>query len=281
MPISVLAKRFSEGSAAPVVEVFCPGYEQGVWREEALVQDVFDRHLPSFALSYSELNGVTAEVAASALRKAASAVYDTDKYGKRGEFGELLLHAVLRDFYGADIVVSKIYYKSAANDTVKGFDGVHFVPNGSDIELWLGEAKFYSNLSAAVRDAVASLREHVQADFLRSEFFVITNYLDKDWPYVTPIRDKLAPSHSLDDIVSSLVIPVCLTYDSTAIGAHTQLTDGYISALADEAISAREKFAKEINFALDIRITLILLPLKSKESLVKRMHEKLRIWQGI
>lgn len=280
--IPVLASRFAEREDAPSVQVFCPGYESGSWREEAFVQDVFDRHLTSFALTYSELKQVDFEIAAPALRKAAKSVYATDKYKKRGEFGELLLHAVLRDFYGAEPAIAKIYYKTAANETVKGFDGVHIVPSGDDIELWLGEAKFYKDAAAAVREALASLREHVQADFLRQEFVAITNHLDKDWTHADAVRTALAPGRSLDEVVTSLVVPVCLTYDSAAVSANdSHLTTAYIDAVTAEALDARARFAAGIDFALDVRVVLVLLPLKSKDSLVGLMHAKLLAWQAI
>lgn len=278
MSITVLVRRFAEYDEKPTVEVFCPGYEMGVWREEAFVQDVFDRHLTSFALTYSELKAVNFEVAAPAVRKAAKSVYNTDKYRLRGEFGELLLHAVLRDFYAAEAAIAKIYYKTAANDTVKGFGGLHVVANGGEIELWLGEAKFYKEIGGAIHDALASLREHIEAGFLRQEFVVITNQLDKDWRYAAAVQEKIGTGRSLDDIVSSLVVPVCLTYDSDAVGNNdSHIKPEYTDALAAEAVAARAKFAAGIDFALDVRV----VPLKSKDSLVKLMHAKLQAWQAI
>jgi len=34
-----------------------------------------------------------------------------DKYIKRGEFGELLLYHLLHEYFGADALISKIYFK--------------------------------------------------------------------------------------------------------------------------------------------------------------------------
>ncbi len=53
-------------------------------------------------------------------KKAAQIVYNTTKYGSRGEFGETLLHIAIRQIYQTIPAVSKIYYKSAVNETVKG-----------------------------------------------------------------------------------------------------------------------------------------------------------------
>ena len=45
------------------------------------------------------------------LAEAAKTVYTTEKYKKRGEFGELILHLILRDFFETVPLLSKIYFK--------------------------------------------------------------------------------------------------------------------------------------------------------------------------
>lgn len=277
----VLESRFVDESCTPSVELFCPGYELGSWREDALVGDVFDRHLTSFALNFSEFGGIDGELAAGAIRRAAKAVYATDKYKLRGEFGELLMHAVLRDFYGAEPAVSKIFYKDSANDVVKGFDGVHLVATDEAAELWLGEAKFYSDSTAAVADALASLQAHVAADFLRAEFIAITNKLDPAWPQADSVRAMLASARSLDEIVKSLVIPVFLTYESKGVQSSTAVDEQYMSLLADEARAIQAKFVGGMQLPINVRIVMILLPLASKLSLVTKLDAKLKHWQAI
>ena len=152
----------------PELTVVCPGYELGRWRAEELARDVFDRHLLTFALSYTEYADVSYDTAAQSLRKAAQAVYKTEKYSKRGEFGELLLHSITRDIFGSEPAISKIYFKDAVNDTVKGYDAVHVVEIGGELELWLGEVKFYESLDQAIRDVTDELRVHLSIDYLRS-----------------------------------------------------------------------------------------------------------------
>ena len=65
-------------------------------------------------------------------------------------------------------MVSKFYFKSAANDTVKGFDAAHvvFVNPPEDLELWLGEAKLYIDVDAAIRDVCGELSTHLSDDYL-------------------------------------------------------------------------------------------------------------------
>jgi Cap4 SAVED domain len=100
-------------------------------------------------------------------RRAALKVYATDAYTGRGEFGELMLHAVIRHEFQTDIAVSKIFFKDRANDTVKGFDCVH-ISRAEDglLDLWLGEPKFYTRRSEAIASAAEELREHLERDYL-------------------------------------------------------------------------------------------------------------------
>jgi hypothetical protein len=64
-----------------------------------------------------------------------------NKYLKRGEFGELILHLILRDFHNTIPLLSKIYFKDSIGHTVHGFDAVHIDPVNKT--LWLGESKLY------------------------------------------------------------------------------------------------------------------------------------------
>jgi len=63
----------------------------------------------------------------------------SDKYKKRGEIGELLLHVICREVFKTYPAITKYFYKDSANNTVKGFDAVHVVVGGDGLELWLGE----------------------------------------------------------------------------------------------------------------------------------------------
>lgn len=49
-------------------------------------------------------------------------------YLRRGEFGELILHLLLRDFHRTVPLLSKIYFKDAYGSTTHGFDAVHIQP---------------------------------------------------------------------------------------------------------------------------------------------------------
>ena len=83
-------------------------------------------------------------------------VFGTRSAGQGGVPGEILLHIVCRQVFGSDTVVNKVFFKTGVNDEVKGFDAVHIVDTPDGLELWLGEAKFYTSRNDAIRDALAS-----------------------------------------------------------------------------------------------------------------------------
>lgn len=278
----VLEMRIEEEQGEPPpLYVVCPGYEMKVWRGEDLASDIFRRHLTSFALSFSEFESIDGNTAGTQISRAARKVYASDKYKSRGEFGELILHAILRDFFNATPAVSKIYYKDSDNDTVKGFDSVHVVEVDDDIEIWIGESKFYNNLASAIRDVTAEIEDHLQRNFLKREFIAITSKVDPAWPHSQRFADLLAEGRSLDQIANSLVMPVFLTYDSRAVSSWDELCEEYVEAVKVEAEHARDAFRGKLSTPLDIRVRFILLPLESKAQFAQLMHLRLQSWQAV
>src|SRR4051812_27972647 len=71
-------------------------------------------------------------------------------------------------------------------------------PDG--LELWLGEAKFYTDRNDAIRDALKSVREHLQADYLKCDFSVITPLIDDAWPHARAVRQLIDGNMSLDRV---------------------------------------------------------------------------------
>ncbi len=279
--VTVHEVRVQDMTLSPTLTALCAGFEDGAWRSNQLTQDIFDRHLASFALSFTEWSGIDGNTAAMMLRKAAKAVYATKKYGLRGEFGELLLHAAVKDFFDAQPAVSKIHFKDSDNDTVKGFDCVHLVESDGEIELWLGEVKYYKSLSRAITDVVAELKNHVAAGFLRREFIAITNKLDAAWAHTETVKQLLHEHRTLDEIRDRLVIPVMLTYDSGTVAAHSVNDEAYRSALTAEVTAGWTKFAAAIDDDFPVTLHLILVPLASKKQLTNLFHQRLEVWKHL
>ncbi|MBF0555731.1 MAG: DUF1837 domain-containing protein [Nitrospirae bacterium] len=263
----------------PGLTGLCAGYEQGVWRHESFASHLME-WLLEFALNWSEYEKIRGSNATALMRRAANVVYNSEKYSKRGEFGELLLHVAMRQVFDTEPAISKIYYKSAVNDTVKGFDAVHVVVNGNEIELWIGEAKFYEDINDAITDVSKELVEHTKRDYLRNEFALITNKLDDKWSHSEHLKKLLSPNTSLDEVFSRICIPVLLTYNSNAIANHISMSDEYKKAIEEELLCFYDKFTKR-DLPKSLRIHLLLVPLGNKKLLVDELNKKLKAMQTI
>jgi hypothetical protein len=142
----------------------------------------------------------------------------------------------MRHEFNTEPAIAKLFFKDARNDTVKGFDAVHVVAtDDGDLELWLGEVKFYSDISDAMTAVTKELLEHTDRDYLKEEFALITNKLDPAWPLTARVEQALDYENvPLDQIFDRVRIPVLLTYDSATIAAHRARTDEYLEAFRAE-----------------------------------------------
>lgn len=267
----------------PTLCGLCAGYENGAWRAKGLADHMVE-WLPEFALSPAEWTTMQHANSVEMIRRAARTVYQTEKFQKRGEFGEILLHAAIRQVHNSIPAISKIYYKTSMNDTVKGFDAVHVVGPPESLELWLGEAKFYDDIHRAIRDVVGELQAHLGTDYLRSEFILIANKIDETWPHAERLKKLLSPNTSLDEVFQRACIPILLTYESECVAKHVKCSVEYAQDFEREIIKHYDNFAKSIadkNFPSEVRFHLFLMPLGSKKALAEALDGKLKAWQNI
>ena len=278
IPPPFLNVRVQRLDLAPTLTALCAGFEGGQWRAKALAEHMME-WLPEFALNYEERQSLRHNNSVRMLRAAARRVYATKKFENRGEFGELLLHIAARQVFNTLPAISKLYYKDSDNDTVKGFDAVHVLATETTLELWLGEVKFYDEITRAIRDVVEELGKHTAPGYLRREAAAIINKIDSNWPHADRLEKLLDPNTSLDEIFDAMCIPILLTYNSDAINGHQSVTDSFHSAFTAEVEAHRETLSKKSLPAL--RIHLFLVPLKDKRELLKHLDEGLRTWQTI
>lgn len=243
--------------------------------------------IPEFALGYSELKEISHANALKMAKKAAKIVYQTEKYGLRGEFGEILLHIAIRQVYKTIPAISKIYYKSAVNETVKGFDAVHVVNRNDELELWIGETKFYENVTKAIYDVSKEIVEHLETDYLRSEFILIKNKLDPAWPESDNLKRLLHENMSLDEVFKRVCIPILLTYDSETVTNSQVSNEEYICNIKREVLAAYDSLRKKLNveyrgkFSQDFPLMahIILIPLREKKKLIAALDTRLKALQ--
>jgi hypothetical protein len=244
--------------------------------------------IPSFALTHSQYESFDGDTGVEMLGRAVHSVYATEKYQKRGEFGEILLHMVMRQVFATVPAVSKIYFQDNDNHVVKGFDAVHVVADEKQIELWLGEVKFYEHLGKAITDVRAELHKHTEAGYLEREFAAITAKIDPAWPHADRLKLLLHPDTTLDEVFDNLTVPVLLTYNSEVVAARVaemneaggpckDTYDAYKNTFETEIRAGLDKFAKDL--PADVRVRLILVPLHDKNTLLSELHARLTSMQ--
>lgn len=272
-PAPLLRSVIREVEDFPGLAGFCAGFEGGNWRSDQLAEHLVE-WLPEFALNEHEYSAVGGSSARRALRQAAETIYTSMKYEKRGEVGEILLHAIIRQEYGSEPLVSKIFFKDSPNDTVKGFDAVHIVETSEELQLWLGEVKLYTSIASAIRDVIAELKVHTQVPYLRTEFAAICRKIDSGHKHARVLKALLDPNSSMDEIFGRICIPVLLIYDSPVVAAYSKTTPDYEKELILEFNAHFEKFTASGLPSVDI--ILMLLPMNNKKALLARFDAKLK-----
>ncbi len=268
--------------------------------------NLLQKVIPEFAFGYHYGTAIDIKEITEKLAEAAKSIYkikefddvktiylnggiiqDDDvekKYLERGEFGELILHLLLRDFHNTTPLLSKIYFKDAFGSTIHGFDAVHI--QSETKTLWLGESKLYINGKTGVKALIQDIKEHFKRDYLNDEFTIISKKLklcsdipEKD--YWLGLMDK---NTKLSNILNSTNIPLVCTYTSDNFTKYNdEAIREFIGDYGNEVRELKNYFDKNNDHPLktNLNIILMLFPVKCKNELVRRMHRKLDHLQKI
>ncbi|MEC2018990.1 HamA C-terminal domain-containing protein [Bacillus velezensis] len=206
------------------------------------------------------------------------------KYLKRGEFGEIILHFILKHFHGTVPLISKVYFKDSYGHAVHGFDSIHI--NELDRTLWLGESKLYTDGKKGMLALIEDLKEHFKRDYLNDEFTIISNRLKDTEPNekVDYWLSLLDTTTKLADQLNQIVIPLICTYSCDLFNQYSdERDDNFIQAYEDEIKKLKKYFEDNYDHPLKshLNIIVILFPVKSKVDLVKGLHKKLVIMQNL
>lgn len=207
-----------------------------------------------------------------------------DRYLRKGEFGELILHVLLRDFHNTIPLISKMYFKDSLGTAVHGFDAVHIEPDSKT--LWLGESKIYKDGKAGIKALIQDIYEHIQCDYMESEFAIVSRKVElfsdiPDRKYWIELMDKTT---KLSDKLDNIVIPLLCTYESDNF---TKYDDENLK----EFLEDYEKEVRELKKYFDdnnkhklknkMKIILLLFPVQSKNKLVSGLHKNLSMLQSV
>ncbi len=261
------------------LKAFHVGFDQNKFRLLPLVETIRSV-IPEYALGYHQGNNIPLTEIVDRLQDASKTVYTTDKYKRRGEFGELILHLLLRDFCNSIPLISTIYFRDAPNVPAHGFDGVHITTNGDEKKLWLGESKLYKSGADGITDLVNDISKHFNADYLRQQFNLITRKLPNDTPEIEYWRTLMHKNQKLDVIFSSIVIPMVCTYSSDLFVNHNDDTQHYIDDFKKECSALHNEFNRK-KPASNLEIMLLLLPVPDKDELNTELDTRLKAMQRI
>ena len=253
---------------------YCAGFEIEEWRCNGLSTHLLE-WIADYALWGDQLNVHHGNMV-ERLKRAAARIYSTPEYKKRGEVGELLLHAICRDFFGTIPIAPRVFYLTSSNDVVKSFDLVHVRPGSNDtFEIWLGEAKFFKNAVLAVERAIESIETHIDAGFLRREKLILAPQIDPTAPHAAEISDIFSEQSSLDDLFNNAVFPVCVAAESAAAVGSKKI-DGTYKGLVQSELQRLQKKLSSCSLHGKIKLVFLYVPLADKERLAKSFDDKLK-----
>lgn len=263
-------------------------YEDGKWRHDIFEQFIWD-NLKETALSKKEIDILGPGHEFTILAKAVKNLRITEGPDSGAEIGEILLYGIMRHYYNALPVVPKIFYKQNVNDFAKGADSVHIViETDGNFSLWLGEAKFYSNIEdARLGTIINSVSETLRTDKIRKENSIITNLhqiedYGVDGSVIKSIYEALDEKRSIDYLKPRLHIPILLLHECEITQNETQLSEEYLNKIKEHHIERANAFVKKkiesdivgINLYDEITFHLILFPVPNKETIVKSFISK-------
>jgi hypothetical protein len=262
-----------DNKTVPATGIYCAGFELSAWRCDALADHLIE-WIADYALHEDELRVHHGNMYVR-LREAAIRIYSSADYTRRGEVGEIALHAICREFFGTIPFAPRVFYLTSSNEVVKSFDMVHVRYPAAGPELWLGEAKFYTSGVEGARAAVKSLTQHLDQGFLQNEKLILGPQISRNIPEYQLIRDLLSAQTSLDELFKTAVFPVCIASESAATVSAKTMCDEYSAALASE-LSEMSRVIAASGLPQRARLVLLHLPLGSKQKLANAFDARLK-----
>lgn len=269
-----LLERICINKKVPIAIAVCPDFEFGSWRYNRLAEHLLD-WLPDVALRPDERKALLYEPYKQ-LSRACRRLFDTDDPERRGEIGEILLHALCRQEFSTTPFVARLFYKMRTNDSVTSIDVAHLLYNkeDDDLELWLGEAKLYENINKAKYAALKSIEPLWDKEFLHEMKALIGPKVDPSTPYAEKLTWLFSEETSLDQIVKRIVIPICIAANHPATVSAIERTEPYVEQIKLELEKTREYFATRV--PAEVAIVCILVPMDSKEKLDLAFNQKVQ-----
>lgn len=134
-------------------------FQDGLPRIDNFVGQLLN-FITAYCLKREKLRNITVSRVRQ-LYMEAKGKFTQPKNNRTGEPGELIVYFLLEGCLKVPKIISKMSLKTNNQMHIHGADGVHLGVEGSYLILYFGESKLYSVHTAAVSDALASIKEFV------------------------------------------------------------------------------------------------------------------------
>lgn len=239
-------------------------YEEGKYRQAELVK-IIRESVVHFALTKQEIEKYKKDDDFGEMQRKAWERISKAHKNSKGDYGELLLFIILSIFFPSKKFVTKVRLRSSTKDQIKGFDCAHFSIENGEVVFWLGEAKFHQSFSGAVSDAISSVKEHCEIDYLKDEISILGSNIEinEEFEEHEKINNILNGGVTLDNV--KIKIPVLLTYDCKFIPNHLDIKDAlFIKEIGEDFSSKYANIEKrELNLKPNIEVLFIVIPFES------------------
>lgn len=266
------------------------GFEDGKWRKNEFRKFILD-NIAQTGLSAEDRDNLYSESPYTTLTESIKNLRLVDKdNGKGSEIAEIVLYGIMRYHYHALPVVPKIFYKQNPKDNAKGADSVHIVlDDNGDFSLWLGEAKFYNDISdERMYEPINSVFDTISTDKIKKENSIITSIKDLEYVITDPdvrknVQTVLRRDTSIDEIRKRLHIPILLLHECKKTNDATELTEPYLNDIKDYHLNRAQKYfvlqnnkqkRENIHGYEHIQFHLILFPVPQKSDIVNWFVER-------
>lgn len=223
---------------------------------------------------------------------------------KEGDLGEVILHALLRDYLETLPFTGKIHFINDTGTPAKGFDIVHITKDCKN--LILGESKMYGPFykkgvlqegivvaKKALDNLADDIRTHFTIDYMKTKFILIeqktkVDNIEVQIKMVNPVRDKLKEfknilrkCKSIDELIDDIYVPLLCTYSSTLYNIKNQTLQVFIEDYSKE-MECLEQYFKNKNIAVpqNLNIVLMFFPIPDKDRLIQKYYDKLKEING-
>ncbi|MDD4556450.1 MAG: DUF1837 domain-containing protein [Alphaproteobacteria bacterium] len=212
---------------------------------------------------------------------------------RTGDVGELLLHIILRDFFGTLPLVQKVHFKSSDEDAAKGFDIVHIKEINGILNLVLGEAKLHKDSGTGLTDLLNDIKEHYNSCFLQKEFVIISEQIEdhtllpknisKSYDEVREKFNKIMPdiikaqksNAHLDTVFDDTMLVLFCAFKADTCKKYKEVTEEFIEEINQHLEDVYNSFKKRNKCKLG-NIVFVLFPLIDHDELISRFLDKMK-----